>query len=161
MYKFLTKNGQVLAFGLGVLITVIFLGSVLSGVGEFSTQTEEMQDQTSIFNFGLTGAIALAIIAALAMVGFGLFQVLTDFRGSLKGILGFGVLLVIFFVTYSMASGEASPYIQGAIDKFEAAGADFTTGNLKFISGGISTAVALVVIAAAAFILAEIRNLFK
>ena len=161
MYKFLTKNGQALAFGLGVLITIIFLGSVLSGVGEFSALPEAEQDQTSIFNFGLTGAIALTVIAALAMLGFGLFQVASDFKGSLKGILGFGFLLVIFFITYSMASGEATPYIQGAIDKFETAGAVFTSNNLKFISGGISTAVALVVIAAVAFVFAEVRNLFK
>ena len=79
----------------------------------------------------------------------------------MKGIIGFGILLVIFFVTYSTASGEPTPYIQGAIDKFEEAGAVFTSNNLKFISGGISTAVALVAIAAVAFVFAEIRNLFK
>ncbi|MCO6476930.1 MAG: hypothetical protein J5I94_09945 [Phaeodactylibacter sp.] len=161
MYKFLTKHGQALAFGLGVLITVIFLGMVLSGVGEFSALPEEEQDQTSIFNFGLAGAIALAVIAALAMLAFGLFQMVSNFRSSLKGIIGFAILLVIFFVTYSTASGEPSPFIQGAIDKFEEGGAVFTSNNLKFISGGISTAVALVAIAAAAFIFAEIRNLFK
>ena len=161
MYKFLTKNGQALAFGLGVLITVIFLGTVLSGVGEFSAMAEEQQDQTTIFNFGLTGAIFLAVIAALSMLGFGLLQIASDFKGSLKGIIGFGFLLAVFFVTYSMASGEATPYIQGAINKFEAGGAVFTSNNLKFISGGISTAVALVAIAAVAFVFAEIRNLFK
>ncbi|MCO6491586.1 MAG: hypothetical protein J5I98_24430 [Phaeodactylibacter sp.] len=161
MYKFLTKNGQALAFGLGVLITVIFLVTVLSGVGEFTALPEEEQDQTGIFNFGLGGAIALTIIAALALLAFGLFQIASDFKGSMKGIIGFGILLVIFFVSYSMASGEASPYIQGAINKFEEAGAVFTSNNLKFISGGISTAVALVVIAAIAFVFAEVRNLFK
>ena len=161
MYKFLTKNGQALAFGLGVLITIIFLVMVLAGVGEFSALPEEEQDQTTIFNFGLTSAMFLTVVAALAMIGFGLMQVASDFKGSMKGIIGFGFLLVIFFVTYSMASSEATPYIQGSIDKFEETGAVFTSNNLKFISGGISTSLALVVIAAVAFIFAEVRNLFK
>ncbi len=161
MYKFLTKNGQTLAFWLGVLITIIFLATVISNVGEFSTLPEEQQDETTIFNFGLAGAIALTVIAALSMLIFGFYHIASDFRGSIKGIIGLAILLVVFFVSYSMASGEPTPYIQGAIDNFEQGGAEFTTNNLKFISGGISTAVALVAVAAIAFIFAEIRNLFK
>ena len=37
MYKFLTKNGQLIAFGLGALITIIFLGVALSGMDEFNS----------------------------------------------------------------------------------------------------------------------------
>jgi len=161
MYKFLTKNGQTLAFGLGVLITVIFLISVVSNMGEFTAMAEEKQIETTIFDFGLYGAIALAILAAIAMVLFGLLQVATNFRSSMKGILGFAALLVIFFVSYSMTETDVSPYIQGAIDKFEQGGAEFTDENLKFISGGISTTVILVILAAAAFVISEITNLFK
>ncbi len=161
MYKFLTKNGQTLAFGLGVVITVIFLVSVVSNMGEFTAMAEEKQIETTIFDFGLYGAIALTILAAIAMVIFGLFQVATNFRSSMKGILGFAALLVIFFVSYSTTDTDVSPYIQGAIDKFEQGGAEFTDENLKFISGGISTTVILVILAAAAFVISEITNLFK
>ncbi|KGE89432.1 hypothetical protein [Phaeodactylibacter xiamenensis] len=161
MYKFLTKNGQTLAFGLGVLITVIFLISVVSNMGEFTAMAEEKQMETTIFDFGLYGAMALAVIAAAAMVIFGLAQVVTSFKSSMKGILGFVALLVVFFVSYSMTDTDISPYIQGAIDKFEQGGAEFTEGNLKFISGGISTTIVLVVVAAAAFVVSEITNLFK
>lgn len=161
MYKFLTKNGQTMAFGLGVLITVIFLISVVSNMGEFTAMAEEKQVETSIFDVGLYGAIALTIIAAVAMVVFGLFQVVTSFKSSMKGILGFVALLVVFFVSYSMTETDVTPYIQGAIDKFEQGGAVFTDENLKFISGGISTTLVLVVVAAAAFVISEITNLFK
>ena len=161
MYKFLTKNGQTLAFGLGVLITVVFLISVVSNMGEFTAMAEEKQMETTIFDFGLYGAMALAVIAAAAMVIFGLAQVVTSFKSSMQGILGFVALLVVFFVSYSMTDTDISPYIQGAIDKFEQGGAEFTEGNLKFISGGISTTIVLVVVAAAAFVVSEITNLFK
>jgi len=161
MYKFLTKNGQTLAFGLGVLITVIFLATVLSNVGDFTAMEEEKQQETTIFNFGLYGAIALTIIAAIAMVVFGLYHVVADFKGSIKGILGFAVLLVVFFVAYSTASTDVSPYIQGAIENFEKGGAEFTDQNLKFISGGITTTLVLVAVAALSFVISEVTNLFK
>jgi hypothetical protein len=161
MYKFLTKNGQTLAFGLGVVITVIFLATVLSNVGDFTAMEEEKQQETNIFNFGLYGAIALAVIATIAMVIFGLYHVAADFKGSIKGILGFAVLLVVFFVAYSTASTEASPYIQGAIDNFEKGGAEFTGQNMKFISGGITTTLVLIAVAAVAFVFSEVTNLFK
>jgi len=161
MYKFLTKNGQTLAFGLGVLITVVFLATVLSNVESFSAMEEEKQQETTIFNFGLYGAIALAILAAAAIVLFGLVQVATDLKGSVKGILGFAALLVIFFIAYSTASTDVSPYIQGAINNFEKGGTEFTDGNLKFISGGIITTLALVAVAALSFVVSEVTNLFK
>lgn len=162
MYNFLTKNGQLIAFSLGVLISGAFLISVISGLSYFSVLPKEEQAGTSIFDIGLSGAIALAIIAAVAMVAFGLFQIFSDFKGSMKGIIGFAILLAIFFGAYATASGEATPYIQGAIDKFQDSGnGTISAGNLKFISGGIVTTVALVGIATVAFLGAEIRNLFK
>ncbi len=161
MYKFLTKNGQTMAFGLGVLISVIFLGSVLSGSGEFAMMTKEQQAETGIFNFGLVGSMALIIIAIVLLLGFGLAQIFSNFKSSVKGLIGFGILLAIFLLTYATASTEVSPYIQGAIDKFQESGSVFTDGNLKFISAGISTSGILVAAAAVAFVLSEVRNFFK
>jgi len=161
MYKFLTKNGQTLAFGLGVIITVIFLGMVLFNVGEFTALPEEEQEYTTIFNFGLIGAIVLAFFAAFFMLIFGVWHVVADFKGSIKGILGFAVLLAVFLIAYSTASTDVSPYIQGAIENFEKGGAEFSGQNLKFISGGITTTLVLVAVAAVAFVISEVTNLFK
>lgn len=161
MYKFLSKNGQTLGFLLGIIVVAIFLISVLSGVGSWNDTGDSKYD-TTIFDFGLQAVQALIVIAALGMVIFGLFHVLTNFRGSIKGIIGFAILLGIFFVAFSSASGEVEPFVQGAVENFEGSqGVEMTANNLKFISGGISTAVILAGVAAAAFVLSEIRNLFK
>ena len=162
MYNFLTKNGQTVAFLLGVALVGIFLINVTTGMASFEALAEDQQAETGIFNFGLSGAIVLVIVAAIAMLLFGIYQVVTNIKGSLKGIIGLVVLGAVFFIAYNSASGEPTPFIQGAVDKFEAAGNGIiSAGNLKFIGGGISTVVILVLIAVAAFVLAEIRNLFK
>lgn len=160
MYKFLVNNGQRLAFGLGIAITAVFLFSVIGGLNQFNELPEEDQVTTSIFDAGITGAVVLIIIAAVALVAFGLFQVLGDLKGSLKGIIGLAVLLAIFFIAYSSANGAASNEIdpiRGAIERV--GGID--PGNLKFIGGAIVTAMVLVGTAFASFILAEIINFFK
>lgn len=164
MYKFLAKNGEMIAFGLGVLVTVIFLANVIPNAADFNALPEKdpARYASSIFNFGLTGAIALAAIAAVCMLFFGLFHTATNFKNSLMGIIGLVVLVGIFFVSYSMASGEVTPFIKGAVEKFEDSGnGTLSAGNLKFISGGISTVLILLALAVAAFVLSEIRNFFK
>ena len=162
MYKFLTKNGQTVAFLLGVAIVVIFLLSVIGGMSTFDGLAKEDQYESTIFNFGLSGAIALVVIAAIAMVLFGLYQVVTNLKGSLMGIIGTAVLAGIFLVGYSMASGAVDPFIEGAVTKFREAGnGEISESNLKFIGGGISTVGVLLAIAVGAFVISEIRNFFK
>ncbi len=157
MYNFLVRNGQLVAFLLGVIITVIFLVSVFTGIGQFNMLPEEEQNSTTIFDFGLKATIVLIIVTAFAMLAFGIFQVATNFKSSLKGIIGLVVLVVVFFVTYSAASDEATGAVAEAADK----AGGLTAGNLKFISGAITTALILIAVAAASFLLSEIRNLFK
>ena len=161
MYNFLTKNGQSLAFGLGTIIVVLFLINIFTGLPSFEALPEEQQDSTGIFNFGITGAITLVIIAALAMVLFGLFHVATNFKSSRKGIIGLVVLVGIFIAAYATDSGEVSSFIKPAVEKFESTGGTITPNNLKFISGGMTTVGVLMGLAVAAFVIAEIRNFFK
>lgn len=164
MYKFLSKNGEMLAFILGVFVVAVFLLFVIPNAADFNALPDKdpAKYASGIFNFGLKGAIALAFIAAICMVGFGLFHTATNIKNSLKGIIGAAVLVGIFFISYSMASGEVTPFIQGAVDKFQDAGnGTLSAGNLKFIGGGISTVGILIGVAVAAFVLSEIRNFFK
>ena len=156
MYNFLVKNGQSLAFIIGTVITVLFLVFALSGMEEFSNTPEEMQDQTNIFNFGISSAVGLTIIAFVGWVLFSLFQIVTNLGGSLKGVLGAAVLVGVFLVAYFTATVETSgPIYEAAVKQ------GVTDGNSKFISGGITTALILVAVAAISFILFEIRNFFK
>ncbi|HMQ49955.1 MAG TPA: hypothetical protein PKA00_21020 [Saprospiraceae bacterium] len=161
MYKFLTKNGQALAFGLGVVVTIIFMLIVFSGVSEFSTLPIEEQAKSNIFNFGLVAALALTVLTVAALVVFGLLQVVGDVKGSLKGLIGFGALVIVAIIAYATASTEVSPYIQGAIDSFTGSGNSFTDGNLKFITASITVAAIVTILAAVTFVGSEIRNFFK
>ena len=156
MYKFLSKNGQTLAFGLGILITAIFLLNALPNVDLIDT--ENPQD-VNIFNFGITGTIVLIVIAAAAMILFGLFQVISTFKTSWKGILGFAMLVVIFLVAYSTANGS----LANEVSAIQAAASDagVTDANLKFIGGSIVTLLILVIIAVGSFVVFEIINFFK
>ncbi len=156
MYKLLTKNGQVFAFGLGVLITVIFLGSVFSGIDSFNGLSEEGQYASGIFNFGLVASIALIVLGALAMVGFTLYQLVTDPKGAMKGIIGIAIVLAIFGITYATAKPETFEAIVNAEKEF-----NVSPGASKFITGSITSALALMAIAAIAFVGSEIRNFFK
>ncbi|MFK7807819.1 MAG: hypothetical protein AB8F74_08495 [Saprospiraceae bacterium] len=140
MYNFLVKNGQLVAFGLGLLITIIFFAGALGG------------DSPDRFNFGLMVAIALAILCAIAMVLFGLYQVVTNPKGSLKGIITFGILLALFGILYSTGDTTVSP----AMKEF-----NVSPGVGKFISGAIMTTAILAAATAASFALSEIRNFFK
>ena len=154
MYNYLARNGQLLAFGLGILLTAVFLISVFSGIDEFSTLAEENRGTTNIFNIGLYATVGLVIIGVLAMLVFSVLNVAADFKGSIKGIAGLVVILIVFMIGRSMGSDDTP--IMAAIEEFKV-----TEGQSATITGAIVTGVALAAVAAIVFIVSEIRNFFK
>ncbi|MFT7120053.1 MAG: hypothetical protein ACJAZ9_000222 [Neolewinella sp.] len=167
MYAFVNKYGQMLAFGIGVLITVIFLGTIFSAdPAVFDTlQGDNRSYETDIFNFGMVASIALIIIAFLAAVVFGVIQIASNPKGSLKGIVGLLALALIVFIGYSTANGEIaaeSEEIQNAINKFTTSQeATFTSGNLKFISGSILAAVIMLALSVITLVVFGVRSIFQ
>lgn len=162
MYSFLTKRGQTLAFGLGALIVIVFLAMVIPNSDGFTDLPREQQYETDMFNFGLWMAVILTIVAVIAMVGFGLFQVARNPKRSMKGIIGFAALIAVFMIAYFATSTDVSPAIAEAIEKFRVAQeSEIGDTQLRFISGGITTALVLLAVAFLAFIVAEIINFFK
>lgn len=167
MYAFLNKYGQALAFGVGILITVIFLGSIFSAdEAVFDTlQGDNRSYETNIFNFGMYASIILIVVAFVVAIGFGIFQMAQNPKGSLKGIIGLVALAAIVFIGYSTANGDIAqetPEIQNAINKFTTSQeADFTGGNLKFISGAILAAVIMIGLSILTLVGFGIRGLFK
>ncbi|MEL6355761.1 MAG: hypothetical protein AAFQ37_02395 [Bacteroidota bacterium] len=166
MYAFMSKYGQALAFGLGVLITIIFLGSAIGSdtietIGPSVEDTEKYN--STLFNFGIGAAIFLAGLAAAAMLIFGVGQIVSNPKGSLKGIIGLALVAVLMFIGYSTSSGVADhPTIETAINKFQdAQSAELTAGNLKFIGGAIVTALVLMAASFVVLIVFGVRNLFK
>lgn len=155
MYKFLAKNGQLIAFALGAFITVVFLISVFTGLEGFLSLSKEEQSTTGIFNIGLVATIFLAIAGLAAAIGFGLFQAISNPKGSIYGIGAIVALLVIFFVGRAIM-GTDDAAIQKTIDTF-----NITDGQSGFIAGAISTGLALAVLALVALALSEVRNFFK
>jgi len=170
MYAFLNKYGQALAFGIGVLVTLIFLGSIFSMPEEQMTMLLDENAgvekyETSAFDFGLYGSVILTVIAFIIAVVFGIGQLASDPKGSIKGLIGLAVLLVICFVSYSVANndlGQESAEIQRAVEKFNTdQGADFDGGTLKLVSGSIIASLVLIGISILTLIVFGIRSIFK
>jgi hypothetical protein len=158
MYKFLVNNGQRLGFGVGLLVTVLFLISVMSGLDSFSAMPEDQRVNTGIFDIGIRGALILIVLTAAAIILFGIYQIADNFKSSAKGIIGVAILALIFVVAYSMSSGQPD---HTAISEASKKVGGISEGQMKFISGSITTAGILVGVAALAFVVSELRNFFK
>lgn len=171
MYDFLNKYGQALAFGIGVLVVLIFLVSIFSEDPDtLSSLTSDgvkgpEKYATNAFDFGLYASIGLSVIAFIAAIVFGLVQVASNPKGSLKGLIGAAILVVICFVCYSVANSDVSQEslaIQNSINKFETDQAtDFSEGTLKFISGAIIASLVLIGLSILSLIAFGIRGIFK
>lgn len=170
MYAFLNKYGQLLAFGIGVLITIIFLGGIFSApdttfeVLASESSGDEKYD-TNIFNFGMYAAGLLVVLAVAAALIFGIMQFASNPKGSIKGLAGLAVLAIIVFIGYSTASGDIaseSPEIQNAISKFEDSNeTTLSGGNLKFISGAILAAMVMIGLSILSLVVFGVRSIFK
>ena len=156
MYTFLTRNGQTIAFGLGLVVTVLMLLLIFGGVAEFEAIPDDdlSRYDTTIFNFGLYAAIGLIVLCAIAAVLFGVYQLATNPKGALKGLIGLGVIIVLFFILYSSADPNTS--MLERLSDF-----DVSTTESQFITGAIATALILAAIAAVATAVGEVINFFK
>lgn len=161
MYNFLSKNGQLVAFLVGVVLVVIFLAIAVPGAGDyyFDSMDDAELFGVSIFNFGILAAIALSVLCAAGIVLFGLFHVASNPKGSIKGILGVLVIAALMFLFYTMAAGSADhALIDGAIEKYEtsAEGRFISEGNLKWIGSAIRMGLLMAGLAFAALVIMPI-----
>ncbi len=155
MYDFLARKGQTIAFGIGVLITAIFLGIAFGGQEQFEALADDQRITTDIFNFGLQAAIALIVICAVIAIAFGLFHTLSNPKGAIKGIASLAVIAAIFFIGQSMA-GADSP---GVVETMREFGVSAAEGS--FINGALMSVLALGALAALAFVVSELLNFLK
>ena len=164
LYNFLGAKGQLGAILLGLGCTIIAIGSIVAGINSQYSMSDDLnsimknnQDATfDFFNPAIMVVIALIVIAIAAAVIFGLVNLISDPKASLKFFVGFAALAVLFFILYSMSGGEATGRLAMVIEKF-----NVSDGVSKFIGGGVRMAVISMVIAAVAAIVMEILNLFK
>jgi hypothetical protein len=87
---------------------------------------------------------------------FGIYQMVTNPKAAIKAIIGIAILLVLFFALYSTSSPESTGIVANAVEKF-----GITDGQSQFISAGIKSTLILGGLAALAFVVSEITNLFK
>ena len=165
MYQFLTKKGQLLAITLGVVVVAIFLGSVFSALSsagysmgdDLNGIMKANPDQTfSFFDIGIQLTLALIVIALAAAVLFGIFQLISAPKQSIKGIIGIAAIAVLFFALYSTAGTDTDSVIGNIIAKF-----NVSDNQSKMISGGIMTTLILLGLSMISMLLFEVYNLFK
>lgn len=156
MYKILTKHGQLAAFGLGLLVIVIFLVSVFSGIDGFNALSKEDQYDSTIFDIGIRLTVILLIICAAIALIFALYQTVTNPKAALKGIIALVILVIVFVVLYNMSVAETTGPVAEAVQEF-----GLTENESKLVSAGIKATLLLGGVAIAAFVVSEVRNLFK
>lgn len=166
MYKLLVKNGQLFALLIGVGVIAVYLFSVLGGLSSAGYSMSDDLNQImksnpdadfSFFNAGISLTIALIALALIAAVLFGLWQLVTSPKNSIRVIIGVAVLLGLFFILSQTSVVEDIGSKIGALVQKE----NISEGISKFISGGIKTTFILVAAAFLSAIVFEIINLFK
>lgn len=143
-------------FGLGVLVVAIFALQLIIGYKDFLAMPDETKPTTGIFDGGLVGSFILFILAIVAVLVFGVLQIFGDLKGSMKSLLGVGALVVIFFIAYATASGEATGVVAAAVQK-----AGTSPGMLKFIGAGLTTMILMIVATLVVLVVSEVRNFVK
>lgn len=156
MYKYLSKNGQFLAFGSGAVLAVLFAISWLSGYSALQAMPEEEQLNTGIFDVGLIGSFILFLIAVIASAGFGILQIASNFKTSIRGLLGVLALVVLFIVAYATSKPDSHAIVAAAADKM-----NVSDSTQKMIGAGMTTMVVVALTTIVAFVYGEIRNFFK
>ena len=167
MYQLLAKKGQLFAIGLGVSVVALYLITVISGLSSAGYSVSDdlvtvLKSNTGetfdFFDLGLQITIALIAIAVLVAVLFGLYQLLTNLKGSLTGLIGIAVIIGLFFALYSTANTdlEQGNAIVNTLQKF-----DITDNISKIIEGSLKTTIIMAIIAIASMFLLEIYNMFK
>ena len=165
MYKLLAKKGQLFAVGVGALVVAIYLGTVIIGIGNsgYSLSDDLNQimkanpDQTfDFFNIGLALTLIMIVICAVIAVVFGIVQLFSAPKSSLKAIISVVALIAIFVGVTSMSGTDMDSPIGDTLLKF-----DISERISKLISGGLGSGLLLGIVAICAMIIMETLNFFK
>lgn len=158
-YQNLVKKGPMYAFLATVVLIIIALIPIFSGMEAFSglpTADQPYSPQGDIFYTSLYITVILLVLSVAAAVLLSLFQVVSNPKGALKGLLGFGILIVLFFVFYAMSDGAATGSLGETIEKFEV-----SESVSKIIGAGIRLTLFLGVGSVILMVILEVWNYFK
>jgi hypothetical protein len=157
MYNILSRKGLLFAFLLGFVVVLLFYIPVLTGVQGFNALPDEQRNTTGIFDIGLTLTMVLIIVAALAIVAFSILSIVNNPKGSLRGLIGLGVILVIFGIGYAMTSDPSEgTRLAMIVEKF-----DIGMSSHQIINGALFSGVGILILTAVAFVFGELSSLLK
>ncbi|MGH1337478.1 MAG: hypothetical protein ACRBFS_15245 [Aureispira sp.] len=100
-YQFLKKYGVAIGFGIGAILAVLTFVIIAASYPDINPSKEELYEMSS-FNFGIYATYVLIGLACILVLVFTIIYVARNPKESLKGIIAFAILLVLFGITYSM-----------------------------------------------------------
>lgn len=150
MYNFLSKNGQLVVFLVGLVLVGIFFVMVVFGVGDY--YFEQMEDseiyKVGIFDFGIMVVVVFIIICVIGMLVFGIFQIFSNFKKLLIGIIGVVVIVILVIIFFNILFGEVDYFqIERLIEKIvEVGGEVLFSGVLKWVGSGLCMGILMFVL---------------
>lgn len=106
-----------------------------------------------VVNTGIVLTYILLGICVAAMLIFALIKIAKNFESSRNSIIGLGILLVIFFISYFSYSGDDWVTYKASLD--------VTQNVSKLVSASMTTFGILAAISILAIVYAELNKLFK
>lgn len=156
MYELLSKKGQIVSLGIAVLSMLLFFVPILTGLDAFDALPDGEKFNTNIFNTGFYVTIALLAIAVLGWIVFAGLELASNFQKSLKGVLGFGVLVLLFVVVYMFSEAETTGVLSTVAKDF-----DLSDNQSRLISTLITSTGILGLASIVILLTFEVRNFFK
>jgi hypothetical protein len=145
------KDGKISKIVLPILVAIISLvGVILVGqVMGYSELTElpeaERTSADGKIGMALMFTIIIVAIAGVAILGFFLYSLATNFKKSSKLLLGILGFAVVFAICYFAAGDAITP-------KMQEADGEITASTAKWIEAGLYLTVVLIGIAAAVWV---------
>jgi len=134
LYQFLKKYGVAIGFGLGAVLVVLMYLLIFSNYPEGNPTSKELgANHSEIFNFGIYISYFLIILATILSLVFPIGYLAMNIKESIKVLVGIAAIVVIFFIAYSIGSGEISGEIAASIAKGKVA--EMTEGEMKLAEG--------------------------
>ncbi len=110
--------------------------------------------ENTLINIGMYITYILAVVAIAAMLFFSLMHIFADLKKQKTTLIGLGALVVIFIISYIIASGTDVP--QELFDKV-----GLSSGTSKLIGASLIPVYILGVLSVLAIIYSEVSRAFK
>lgn len=163
MYKYLLRNGVLVGSLLALLAIIIAVIPIIGGLGDFDmlpddTRVRAVAEEGDIFYTGIYVTYVLLGMAVLAVIFLGIWGIFKDMKSSMKGVIGFVLVLVFFGILYAMAGTDAVGSLKETVENPEFG---ITDTIFKLVSGSINGTIFLLVAAFLTIVAMEIWNFFK